>query len=221
MTIIFLYSPFPGSGKTTAADYLCQHHNFHKVSFATALRNIATTLLLQLGYSKEEALCYLTSKKNEHIPCFNQVTGRYLLQKLGTEYGRKMIADDIWLQAFYHLCKKIKAKGANRKSGVRLVCDDLRFPNEFDYAEDAGGYTVWINRKSAVPKKPVAPAFLQSITWGVPILRRGMAHFFTFHHPSNNALKGREREFTYVISNDTDEIDLEYTMDLIVERIFK
>ena len=219
MTILFLYSPFPGSGKTTAADYICKHYNFQKVSFATALRTTAKTLLNQVGYTEEEATYYLTTGKNDPIPCFNQVTGRYLLQKLGTEYGRNMIADDIWLQAFSNLCQKIEAVG--HKDGVRLVCDDMRFPNEFDYACNAGGCTIWINRKSAVPKKPVAPVFLQSITWGVPILRRLMAHFFTFHHPSNNALKGREREFTYVISNNRDETDLEYTMDLIVECVLK
>jgi hypothetical protein len=220
MTILFLYSPFPGSGKTTAADYLCRRHQFQKVSFATALRNISLTLLTQLGYTEQEATYYLTEGKNNPIPCLGKVTGRYLLQRLGTEFGRNMLADDIWLQAFAQLCKRIEEEGATRKGGVRLVCDDMRFLNELDYAEEVEGYTIWINRNSSIPTKPIAPPLLQKITWRVPILRKAMARRFTAHHPSNNALKGLEREFHYVVPNNSDTADFEYTLDLIVKEVF-
>mgnify|MGYP001806269109 CR=1 FL=1 len=218
MTLLFIHSPFPGCGKTMAANYLCQHHGFQRVSFADALRNVGRLILSQLGYSTEEIKFYLTTGKEQIIPGM-RVTGRSLLQKLGTEFGRNMIDDKIWLRSFAYLCDKIQREGINRREGVRLVCDDLRFPNEFDYAQHVGGRTVWLSRNSAVPKKPAAPLFLQNLVWNISPLRKLLLHFFTFNHPSNNALKGREWEFDYVLTNNSTEVDLFRTLDMLIEEL--
>ncbi len=58
-----------------------------------------------------------------------------LLQLLGTEWGRKNIHENVWVDA---LKKKIEddVKGWNR-SKILIIIDDCRFENEFDAFPDA------------------------------------------------------------------------------------
>lgn len=221
MKLVFLHSPFPRCGKTTAADYLCKKYGFQRIAFADALRRIAKVLLMEVGYTHIQAEYYLNVGKSEELSYLEGITPRYLLQKLGTEFGRNLIDDAIWLKAFDNNCIQIAEQGSERKEGIRLVCDDMRFPNEFEYAEAVGGTTVWINRKAAVPPKPPAPAILDALAHKVPILRPLVRRFFSYYHASNNALKGREREFDFVVHNDAEVSDLFFCLDYIMEEVLR
>lgn len=64
---------------------------------------------------------------------------RGLLQRLGTECGRELISDTIWIDA-----------ALNGKTGD-IVVADCRFPNEAQAIKDRGGYIVRINRPGINP----------------------------------------------------------------------
>jgi hypothetical protein len=57
---------------------------------------------------------------------------RALLQRLGTEVGRDILGEDIWVDAMF----------AKYKPGMRWAIVNVRFPNEYKVVKDYGG-EVW------------------------------------------------------------------------------
>lgn len=129
--IIGLYSPGPGHGKTTVANYM-RGKGFQIVSFADPLRGMVYSLLIDLGLQPAEAWNAITTNKNIIIPAIG-VTGRHLMRTLGTEWGRDLVCSDLWLRSW------------NSRSAphTMVVTDDVRFPNEADLIRQAGGQ-LWI-----------------------------------------------------------------------------
>ena len=132
--IVGLYSPAPGSGKTTVAKYLVRR-NFVTVSFAEPLKRMTRILLLNLGYHHTEIDELLTKDKERVLPDIRTST-RHILQTLGTEFGRQCIHPDLWL-----LCWRDKADHL-LQAGASIVCDDVRYPNEAELIRQLGG-EIW------------------------------------------------------------------------------
>lgn len=125
-------------GKDTTADYLCYRYNFHKVAFADALKEAARTIF---GLSQEQLYGEL---KQSRDPFWNR-TPRELLQLLGTEAGRNIFGDDIWIKALY---RKISAHPERS-----FVIPDARFLNEVEAIKSWGGYCIRIDRN--IPFDPL------------------------------------------------------------------
>ena len=64
---------------------------------------------------------------------------RVLLQRFGTEVGRDLIADDIWLREL------------DKVDSSRIIVTDARFINELEKVENMDGYTVRIHRTGVGP----------------------------------------------------------------------
>lgn len=109
-----------GSGKSTAAEFICDSGEYTRVSFATPLKDMLRKLGIDCA-DKEATPDILCGK-----------TVRYALQTLGTEWGRQLIGQDIW------------ARSAMEYAQHRLpvVFDDVRFENEAQAIIDAGG-EIW------------------------------------------------------------------------------
>jgi hypothetical protein len=69
---------------------------------------------------------------------------RVLLQRTGTEAGRKVLGEDIWVDALF---KDFRPKEE------ALVITDVRFPNEAQRIKDAGGVMIRIRRPGVGPAK--------------------------------------------------------------------
>ncbi|WJN63390.1 deoxynucleoside monophosphate kinase [Streptomyces phage phiScoe55] len=69
---------------------------------------------------------------------------RRLLQRAGTEAGRKVLGANIWVDSLM--------KDFDRENEA-LVVTDVRFPNEADAIRKAGGVVVRINRPGVGPKE--------------------------------------------------------------------
>ena len=129
-----------GVGKTTLANKVFTDH--YRWSFAEPLRD----MLYQLPIPRN----YFTSDKEEIIPQFG-VTGRQMLQTLGTEWGRSQ-NEQMWV-----MCMSIKldqlASDIARGLPVcnKIVIDDLRFDNEAEMLKDRG-FKIWsLVRRGHVP----------------------------------------------------------------------
>lgn len=121
-----------GSGKSTIASYLKAHHNATIIKFADPLKDMMRAFGLtsdQIDGPLKEEPCELLGGK----------TPRHAMQTLGTEWGRDLIAEDVWVDAWM---SKVKAT-----EGV-VVCDDVRFPNEVKAIDVAWGVSVWVERDS-------------------------------------------------------------------------
>lgn len=94
-------------------------------------------MMRALGLSERE----ITSSSLKEKPCdvLCGKTPRQAMQWIGTELGRNLIGQDLWVRVW----AREAAKWPN------VVCDDVRFPNEVDTIHRAGGVVVRIERASA------------------------------------------------------------------------
>lgn len=120
-----------GAGKTTAANFLCKHHSgFNRRSLAEVMKEMA----LVMGFTREQV--YGDQKESVH-PILG-FSSRVFQQKVGTDFGRNMLGKDVWIKSFF----------ARHGEEARVVCDDVRFPNEVTAFTDRGGIILKIDRPS-------------------------------------------------------------------------
>jgi hypothetical protein len=122
------------AGKTTAANALVEALGYHKLSFAAPLR----AMLRALGVTDEQ----MSAGKNAPIPWLGGKTPRELMQTIGTEWGRKMVSECIWLDATSRIILGLPSDVPG------VVFDDVRFDNEAKMLRDLGGVIIRIERPS-------------------------------------------------------------------------
>lgn len=123
-----------GAGKDTIGDYLIKHRGFVKVSFAFALKK-AVAAILNCSVEKMDDRDW----REKIIPELG-VSPRYMMQTLGTEWGRQMVNENIWV----HLAME-RAK-LHESDNLNVVITDVRFPNEVQAIQEAGGIVIWVSR---------------------------------------------------------------------------
>jgi hypothetical protein len=119
------FTGFAGSGKTTCAKLL-EEQGFIRLRFASSLKS----MLAAVGFTPEQLD---GDAKNTPLPTWCNHTPRYIMQTLGTEWGRKLIGEDLWANLFIAKAKKLLSKGQ------KVVVDDVRFLNEANAIRELGG----------------------------------------------------------------------------------
>lgn len=112
------------SGKNTVASLL----GFMEVSFADPLYR----MLAEMLDVSVESLRDRTTK--ERVISWLGKSPRQLLQTLGTEWGRGMVADDIWVRLAMREINKTEAN---------VVVTDVRFGNEAEMLKREFGAVIW------------------------------------------------------------------------------
>jgi len=129
--IIGFHGPF-GSGKDALAKAILKAAFLPdecRVKFADPMYDIATAVDPEFHRDMTHA------QKNDYLlndPALG--TRRNFLEKLGTEFGRECISDDIWLRLLAH-----KIRSLRRKWPI-IVVSDVRFENEAALIRDLGGH---------------------------------------------------------------------------------
>lgn len=121
---IALYSNTMQAGKSTVAEYLTTQGYTH-IKFARILKDMLRVFLANFVDDPWE---YLEGDKKEVIIPELGVTTRYLMQTLGTEYGREIVHRDVWVIATLN----------NLDPDKNYVIDDMRFPNEYTRLQELG-----------------------------------------------------------------------------------
>jgi hypothetical protein len=137
--LIGLYSPAPQSGKSTIAKHLVKAHGYQRRGFAAPLKEMIHTLMRCAGMSEAEIADYSEPRKEEVIQGPIGASFRRLAQTLGTDWGRKLIQPNLWVD--------VAMRAAD--TGSLTVFDDLRFENEYRTIKAAGGVVWKILRPSA------------------------------------------------------------------------
>lgn len=140
---IFGLSGYAQSGKDTVAGMMGEL-GYEQIAFADVLREALIVLNPRVQY-KEGAeyhdladawVWYGYEKLKANSP---QLRG--LLQRLGTDVGRDMLGQDVWVDATFRRMDPSKS----------YVIADVRFPNEARAIERAGGHLVRVQRPGCGP----------------------------------------------------------------------
>lgn len=125
------------SGKDTVASFLVAHLGGYVYSFADPIRR----MIAQLGIDMNDP--YWKEHKEDIIPALG-VSPRHMMQTLGTEWGREMINQDLWVAI---------ARQRLLQSGPGMVIPDVRFNSEAEWIRKAGGRVVHLLRTDVVRVK--------------------------------------------------------------------
>lgn len=132
------------AGKSTAARRMAAHYGYREVSFADSLREAARALnpivhqdgmrwtLAEVTFGYEGA--------KDHPEYGAEFRGT--LQRLGTEVGRQILGQDVWVNALLSSVDYIVQ---------RVVIPDVRFPNEAAAITERGGVVIRIERDGYEP----------------------------------------------------------------------
>ena len=126
-------SGYAQSGKDSTAELLCLNYGYTRLAFADPMRQALMVINPRLDSITRvsdmvEDYGWDTAKRNPEV--------RRLLQVLGTDFGRKMLGDDVWIN--------IALLGI--KSEDKIVISDVRYPNEAEAIKKLGGSLWRINR---------------------------------------------------------------------------
>lgn len=139
------------AGKDAVSDHLVDKHDWVKLGMSDPLNdallaiNPYIPINVREGDLREhlngefvpytrlyEELGYVESKLNGEV--------RRLLQALGTEVGRNMIGENVWIDI------AVRRFEALRDQGYDVIVTGMRFPNELDAITDSGGQLWWVSR---------------------------------------------------------------------------
>lgn len=119
-----------GCGKDTAAQGLLEFLGYARIALADPLRE-ATAALLGVPTRQLHDREY----KERDVPCLG-VSPRRIMQTMGTEWGRSVIGDDVWIRL-------LSMRAADYD---RVVVPDVRFDNEAEWIRSQGGVVFRIER---------------------------------------------------------------------------
>lgn len=121
------------SGKDFSADHIIQNYpnlKIAKVAFADAVRDMVRPI-----FDVDDI--YRRGSKEDPIDGFG-ISLREILQSLGTDWGRHMVSEDIWVKV---LDKRISERYSDFDV---VIISDIRFDNERDYVIHNGGKVISI-----------------------------------------------------------------------------
>jgi hypothetical protein len=135
------------AGKSTIArqlGFIAQEVEFGKgstISFASPLREMAYKFMKAAGVHNPDEAMADDLRKEVELNDLGGCSPRWILQSLGTEWGRECIHPDIWVQ--------IAARRAAAARAELIVFDDVRFENECEFIRSHGGLIVKLHRHEA------------------------------------------------------------------------
>lgn len=133
-------------GKDTVAGYLGRSAGIAQYAFAYPLKRGVQEMF---GLTDEQT--WNDSLKEVVIPEYGK-SPRQLFQLAGTEFGRQMVAQDVWVRR-----AKVEIEERRRESALTtsivngMVITDIRFENEAAMIREQGG-TVWHIERHGAPQ---------------------------------------------------------------------
>lgn len=131
---------FAQSGKDTVAGLLVDKLGWERVAFADSLRDVLYALNPIICDWPREGWFRVQDAVNDEgwdVTKVRYSEVRTLLQRLGTEAGREVIDQNLWVRMGED---KIEA------AGKPVVVTDCRFPNEVALIKRRKGHLIWIDR---------------------------------------------------------------------------
>jgi len=151
-------SGYANSGKNFIGDILMEQNGFEQISFAAKLKECLYALN-PIAYTHTLGAVRVQELVNEQgwddaKESYPEI--RELLQRLGTEVGRDLLGENIWVDAAFKGFDDhyVIHPGFDAPPRPDYVVTDLRFPNEYQGIQTRGGVCVRITRPGYEPTNP-------------------------------------------------------------------
>lgn len=189
-----------GGGKSTFAKCLEREFGYQRLRFAGILKDMCVTL----GLDQAQVDGNKKMVPDHSILCGK--TPRWAMQSLGTEWGRKCIGQDVWVNATMAKIAKMKL---GRRMPLYVVIDDVRFPNEVEAIRDKGGIIIKVCGRDPEAEDLAYGTWYQRLWWKVS--RTG---------PHLSEVYWRQIEADHTVYNlpEYDERDLQEWARIIMEK---
>ena len=146
--VVIGISGYANAGKDTLADLLVEHFRFSKLAFADPMREMAMAIDPVVGYAAGEDGEDVVIRYSDAVAQVGYQEAKSLypeirrfLQRLGTDAGRKILGEDVWVDS-----------GIKRaEQHPRAVFADLRFTNEAQAIRRREGLVFRVNRPGFGP----------------------------------------------------------------------
>jgi len=134
------------TGKDTFADLLVANHGYIKAGFSDAIWNLALEINPRIWLGSVIPVRLRTlSRFYSYTRCKRFRGVRRYLQWLGTEAIRRHLGEGTWINTLMDNVRVI------RESGRSVVVTNVRFPNEAEAIQDAGGIVALVHREGKGP----------------------------------------------------------------------
>lgn len=152
-------------GKDTAALHLLRHYNFETYSFAAPIKR---ALVSMFDFSFE----HVEGELKEKDLAWLGVSPRRLMQTLGTEWGRNLIGEDVWIKTLEQDIRNDMRMVGQTWGGAAI--SDVRMHNEAAWVRGQGGVIVHIQRNVATSVAPhITEVGLERVAGDVVITNNG------------------------------------------------
>jgi len=205
---------FAGSGKGTVGDILVETYYYTKLSFADAVKDATSTIFgwpRNLLEGDTDASRKFREEKDDFwsVRFGYDVTPRHMLQLMGTEAGRDVFHQDLWVHTVE---RRIKYK-QEWEFEDSFVIPDVRFPNEIEAIRKMGGIVVRVVRGDEPEWFDLAHAANSDTFTHAPEAHEKMQHLGI--HYSEWAWIGQE--FDAIIDNNADINKLAECVKLLLQ----
>lgn len=127
-------------GKDSCADFIVARFGGYKYALASPIK-----AMVNAGFGIDLQNAYWAGRKEAPVAALGGHSPREIMQTLGTEWGRGMVDEQIWITM---------AKQRLLTNGPGMVIPDVRFDNEADWIRSINGLVVHITRGQAAAVSP-------------------------------------------------------------------
>lgn len=132
MTVIGL-TGLKQRGKSSVADILVREHGFQQFAFADGVRALAVAIDPHIVTQTGRMARYTELLRDKgYEAAKHEPDVRRLLQRIGTEAGRQVFGEGVWVNALAALVQQLP-------DAAKVVISDVRFPNEAEFVALLGG----------------------------------------------------------------------------------
>lgn len=139
-----------GVGKTETARWLISHRSYTLLRFARPVKMMAKALINHMKPKADprnaEWFVSTPEGKATEMEFLMGMTPRYLMQTLGTEWGRNTVDPDIWVMCGAQKMNNFLAAARGWTTKRQFLFDDVRFQNEVDLIHATGGQILRVVR---------------------------------------------------------------------------
>lgn len=136
------FAGYIGSGKTTLAKQIeaASRGLVVRLAFADPFKNILSAVLIEMGIDNADARYRMLRGDLKDLPVPGYpFSPRHMMQTLGTEWGRKCLHPNIWVDLTMARARRLLA------TGYGVIIDDVRFEAEGAAIRELGGKVIHIN----------------------------------------------------------------------------